>query len=218
MNASLQFRMIMAGLMVCLGILILIPITEAAVTSSDSVTITGYILPHTAPDANFTATPVSGTAPLTVQFTDLSTGSPTGWQWDFEYDGIIDSTEQSPPHIYTVAGTYSVSLTVTNLQGSDTLVRTGYITVAPQDPLTRIRTLEAYANGLSILEWSKWLLTSPLTNAEKQLEKGNERPAINQMRSFIDNVRLLRWFGFISQGQADYMIAEANAIVTLIEA
>ncbi|HOI13823.1 MAG TPA: PKD domain-containing protein, partial [Methanoculleus sp.] len=82
-----------------------------------------------APAADFTAAPTSGDAPLAVNFTDLSTGSPTAWAWDFENDGVVDSTEQSPSHTYTTAGTYSVNLTVANEAGSNTTVKTDCITV-----------------------------------------------------------------------------------------
>ena len=190
----------------------------AAVTSSDSVTITGYILPQTAPVADFTATLTTGTAPLTVQFTDLSTNSPTGWQWDFDNNGIIDSTVKNPSYIYMNPGTYAVSLQATNAIGSDTEIKTGYIMVTSPNPSQRIASLKVYVNGLSSPKWSKWLLTTPLTNAEKQLQKGNENPAVNQMRLFINNVRMVRWLRLISQGEANYMIAEANAIIALIQA
>jgi hypothetical protein len=43
-----------------------------------------------APTASFSASPTSGTAPLTVQFTDTSTGGPTSWEWDFQNDGTVD--------------------------------------------------------------------------------------------------------------------------------
>ncbi|MFA7198515.1 MAG: PKD domain-containing protein, partial [Methanoculleus sp.] len=82
------------------------------------------------PAADFTANVTAGDAPLAVQFTDASSGSPTSWAWDFENDGIVDSTEQSPSHTYTTAGTYTVNLTVTNAAGSDTATRADYITVA----------------------------------------------------------------------------------------
>jgi len=80
-----------------------------------------------APVANFVGTPTSGTAPLTVTFTDTSTGSPTSWSWDFG-DGTY-GTEKNPSHIYLVNGTYTVSLRATNAAGSDTKTITDYITV-----------------------------------------------------------------------------------------
>jgi subtilisin family serine protease len=52
--------------------------------------------------ANFSASPLSGPAPLTVQFTDLSTGTITAWQWDFG-DGAA-SGEQFPEHVYAAEG------------------------------------------------------------------------------------------------------------------
>src|SRR5207247_1391427 len=44
-----------------------------------------------APTADFSGTPTSGTAPLTVNFSDLSSGSPTSWAWDFDNNGVVDS-------------------------------------------------------------------------------------------------------------------------------
>ena len=82
----------------------------------------------TAPVANFTANVTSGTAPLTVQFTDQSTGSPTSWLWDFG-DGTT-ATGQNSSHTYSTAGTYNVNLTVTGPGGSDSEVKTGYIVVS----------------------------------------------------------------------------------------
>ncbi len=80
------------------------------------------------PRADFTATPVTGTAPLSVRFTDTSTGSPTSWAWSFG-DGQA-STQRSPEHTYAAPGTYTVSLRVGNAAGqSGTETRTGMITV-----------------------------------------------------------------------------------------
>ncbi len=62
--------------------------------------------------ANFEANPTSGTAPLTVQFTDLSVGT-NYWEWDFDNDGIIDSYEQNPEYTYQDTGYYSVELSLT---------------------------------------------------------------------------------------------------------
>jgi PKD repeat protein len=85
-----------------------------------------------APVASFSTDAAGGQAPLAVRFTDASTGSPTAWAWDFESDGSIDSTEQSPVHTYSAAGTYTASLTVTNSAGSSSAART--ITVLPPVP------------------------------------------------------------------------------------
>lgn len=87
------------------------------------------------PVAEFSADTSSGNAPLTVNFTDLSTNSPISWAWDFENDGIIDSTEQNATHTYTIPATYTVNLTVTNAGGPNSSVKTGYITVSAITPI-----------------------------------------------------------------------------------
>ena len=75
--------------------------------------------------AAFSASSTSGEIPLTVQFSDSSTGSPDSWDWDFG-DGET-STEQNPQHVYDEVGTYTVSLAVSGPAGSDTLVKNDYI-------------------------------------------------------------------------------------------
>ena len=84
--------------------------------------------PAPAPTAAFTSDVQSGTAPLTVHFTDQSTNSPTSWAWDFSNDGTVDSTVQNPSYIYA-AGNYTVKLTATNGSGSGDVVKTDYIIV-----------------------------------------------------------------------------------------
>jgi PKD repeat protein len=80
------------------------------------------------PVADFSGSPVSGAAPLTVNFTDLSTNSPTSWAWDFGDGGT--STEQNPAYTYSADGSYTVSLTASNQYGSNTATKTNYITVS----------------------------------------------------------------------------------------
>ena len=81
--------------------------------------------------ANFTGTPTSGAVPLTVTFTDQSIGA-TSWSWNFGDTGT--STDKNPVHTYNTVGTYTVSLTVYNVSGSDSIVKTNYITVTPPQP------------------------------------------------------------------------------------
>lgn len=63
--------------------------------------------------ANFTASPSSGVAPITVQFIDKSDGDPVSWAWDFNNDGTVDSTEADPVHTYDTPAIYTASLKVT---------------------------------------------------------------------------------------------------------
>ena len=79
-----------------------------------------------APVASFTGSPVSGTAPLTISFTDTSTNAPTSWNWSFG-DGNF-SEEQNPVHEYAFSGQFDVTLNVTGETGNDTITRAGYIT------------------------------------------------------------------------------------------
>jgi PKD repeat protein len=88
--------------------------------------------PPEPPVANFTGSPTNGMTPLTVNFADNSSGSPTSWAWTFGDGG--SSAAQNPSHIYTVAGTYSVTLQATNALGSNTLTKANYITVTPPPP------------------------------------------------------------------------------------
>jgi len=82
--------------------------------------------------AYFTANTTNGELPLNVKFTDLSTGTVTSWAWDFDGDGITDSTEQNPTHTYVYSGIYTVKLTVSNPGGmSNSKTITDYITVKP---------------------------------------------------------------------------------------
>jgi len=94
-------------------------------TKSNYITVTGT---SQAPTADFWGWPLSGKAPLKVTFTETSKGSPTSWKWDFG-DGKY-STEKSPTHTYSAAGTYTVKLTATNEAGSSTKLKWKYIKVA----------------------------------------------------------------------------------------
>ncbi|WP_298670042.1 PKD domain-containing protein, partial [uncultured Methanofollis sp.] len=106
-------------------------LTVMAGTSANSTLKSGLInvVPQGPPAANFSASPLSGPAPLTVNFTDTSGGFPTSWSWDFG-DGNL-STDPDPQHVYAVPGTYAVNLTVTNPHGNDTLHRPDLVTVGP---------------------------------------------------------------------------------------
>jgi PKD repeat protein len=100
-------------------------ITVTAANEVSSVTGTYPITIYVQAWADFTASPASGVAPLTVTFTNHSTGDYDAVLWRFG-DGLT-STVDSPSHIYAAAGVYTVSLVVSSPGGSDALTRTHYI-------------------------------------------------------------------------------------------
>jgi surface protein len=127
-----------------------VKLTASNAYGSDSKTRTNYIQVNIpAPVTDFIGSPTSGTRPLTVNFTDQSTNSPTSWAWDFTNDGTTDSTAQNPSYTYQNAGTYSVKLTATNSTGSDTKTRTSYISVAAA-PLTMVYDIPSPSAGIVV--------------------------------------------------------------------
>lgn len=146
----------------------------------------------TAPTAAFSASPTSGTAPLSVQFTDTSSGGPTSWEWDFQNDGTTDSTQQNPSFVYTSPGAYSVKLTVSNTSGSSSMTKTDYITVSTGGPtltftpsddafvrsnrpdevngaLTDLRSWKGTGQTNSFLKFTVSGITSTITSAKLRL-------------------------------------------------
>lgn len=114
-----------------------VTLTATNAGGSNTVSKTGHIVVSTVattPVAAFLSTVESGTAPLTVQFVDSSVNTPTSWVWSFG-DGNT-STLQNPSHTYMTEGTYTVTLTVTNAGGSDTMTKARYISVTYAEPLT----------------------------------------------------------------------------------
>ena len=83
--------------------------------------------PITPPVPDFTSNTTMGAMPLTVRFTDTSSGSPTSWHWDFG-DGSV-SGEKNPVHTFTIPGMFTVSLTAGNPAGSATVTKPDYIRV-----------------------------------------------------------------------------------------
>jgi PKD repeat protein len=99
------------------------------------------------PVASFSASATTGVAPMAVNFTNASTGSITGYAWNFG-DGT-SSTSQNPAKVYSSPGVYTVSLQVTGPGGTNTQTRTNYITatstpavdtIAPSMPSSLVAT------------------------------------------------------------------------------
>jgi uncharacterized repeat protein (TIGR01451 family) len=98
-------------------------------TTPNGTAIFGYETIPSPPTADFTASLLSGTAPLTVTFTDRSEGIINAWLWDFG-DGFTSGI-QHPTHTYAICGVYTITLTVTRTEpiGNDTVVKPDYIAV-----------------------------------------------------------------------------------------
>lgn len=114
------------GVVLCL----LIIGANAVIKNVDTSTVSEHPTP-TPPVANFSADTKLGNAPLTVEFTDMSTNA-TEWSWNLG-DGFVTKA-QNPEHIYTKAGTYTVELTASNEKYKNTMRKTNYITVEPPSP------------------------------------------------------------------------------------
>ena len=140
------------------------------------------------PIASFTATPTEGAAPLFVQFTDTSSNLPTSWAWDFDDDGVVDSTQQSPAHVYTTPGIYTVRLTVTSQWGSTDLLMTIFASV-PNPTLDMVRidpgTFMMGSTASGVLErpvhqvtitWPFWMARHEVTQAQ-YLERTGVNPS-----------------------------------------
>lgn len=106
-----------------------VTLTTTNALGADSTARAAYILVDIIPPvAAFSASTSGGVSPLSVTFTDASSGGlPTAWAWSFG-DGAT-STQRNPTHVYTASGYYTVSLQVSNAYGSDTLTQSNLITV-----------------------------------------------------------------------------------------
>ena len=90
----------------------------------------------TGPSADFSADPVTGSAPLEVHFTDDSSGGLyeiTEWSWTF--GDTATSTEQNPVHTYQTPGVYSVTLTISASGNTFSTTKTDFITVSQAVPV-----------------------------------------------------------------------------------
>ena len=85
------------------------------------------------PTADFSASSTNVVEGNSINFTDLSTGA-TSWSWSFPGGTPNTSSGQNPSITYNTPGTYNVTLTATNSDGSDTETKTGYITVTNSTP------------------------------------------------------------------------------------
>jgi len=115
---------------------------------SHNVTTAGPVLSFTTrndpPVASFTNSAQAGPVPWSVSFYDTSKSvddydAVVAWAWDFNNDGVTDSSVKNPTYTYSTTGTYSVSLAVTDARGLvGTVTKIGLVTVLPDSDLDRV--------------------------------------------------------------------------------
>jgi len=137
--------------------------------------------PVSAPVANFLASSTLGIAPLTVTFTDQSSGSPVAWTWTFG-DGT-SSTTKNPSHLYSSPGSYTVTLLVRNSAG-ETSTKTAAIVVTPQ-PTGDLPS--------DVLNLTNWKLTLPVNTSHAGAPDEYLQPELNGYQNsdyfFVNNTR-----------------------------
>ncbi len=156
-------------------------------SGTNSVTKTTYISvlennSNAAPIANFNSNTTSGEAPLNVLFYDLSSNNPTAWNWTFEGGNPATSTIQNPSVNYTTPGTYTVSLTATNSNGSNVITKAAYITVVQttgQLPQAQFSANSVTGNAPLSVQFSDLSTNNP-TSWEWQFLGGNPESATEQ--------------------------------------
>lgn len=107
--------------------------------------------------ASFTGNVLAGTF---VQFTDTSVGNPTSWAWDFNADGVIDSTAQNPIYQFPAQGAYSVSLTATNAFSTDTAVVSIGVGILAMPPFGSTYTATTATRGVWFQAPTRFSITS----------------------------------------------------------
>lgn len=102
----------------------------------------------TPPTASFSGSPTAGFAPLSVVFTNNSTGSITNWVWSFgNGTSVTNTTGSNVTNTYAASGTYTVTLTVIGAGGTNASTMTGYIAVSSVPRITSTQL----SGGLLIL-------------------------------------------------------------------
>jgi PKD repeat protein len=107
---------------------------KLSISNPDGTNTTEYpdfisVLPIILPEARFSADIISGNEPLKVTFRDESAGNPTKFLWEFG-DGST-SSDKNPVHLYKEPGTYSVRLSASNMDGTNTTEHLDFISVLP---------------------------------------------------------------------------------------
>lgn len=135
--------------------------TSQNTTKSNAVAVTVEAEP-VEPTANFSFTPLTGGAPLTVTFINNSVNA-SSYLWNFG-DGSAASTAIAPNHIYQTSGNYTISLTATNQYGTNQITKVITVTVATNQPPTI--SITNPANNSSVVVGQQIALTATASDVD----------------------------------------------------
>ena len=104
-----------------------------------------------------------------VHFMDMSTGNPTTWSWTFEGGTPATSNEQNPVVTYDKAGSYAVTLTVSNGSTTATTTREAYVNVSGEAPVANI----GLPDGAYLSPWVMMFVPTNVPLTFKDASTGN---------------------------------------------
>ncbi|MCL2065813.1 MAG: PKD domain-containing protein, partial [Candidatus Cloacimonetes bacterium] len=168
--------------------------------------------------ADFTAEPLAGHAPLTVQFTDLSTGAAYAWEWEFVKNGKWSmENERNPLIVFDEEGVYTVTLTIND--GADSITKEDFITVFPREinvdfmaePREGYAPLEVQFTCLSevVMENGGWRME----NGEWKMENGEWKMEVAE----IDDIRIIHTWEWDFDGDGIIDSTEQNPVFVYTE-
>ena len=152
----------------------------------DSIIKSAFIKVYASPQVKFIGTPLSGCLPLNTIFADESSpgnGTSAIWEWDFG-DGQLSNTT-NPQHTYTAAGSYNISLRVTNSFGCvSSVTKTQYIKVNPGVKASFTNTLPVKCNQPAIVNFTNTSADSGIVSYQWQFGDGSTSTIENPSHTY----------------------------------
>lgn len=124
---------------------------DGSASSFDSIMKQDYIVAVPAISAFFSVEKTRATIGEAISFSDLSINGPAYWKWDFNSDGIVDSTNRNPTHAYSSSGYKTVTLICGNEFSTATNIQYNLITIT-----TTNHSLYIYENGSNAPPFDSW--------------------------------------------------------------
>jgi PKD repeat protein len=194
----------------------IVSLTAVGPAGTNSLVQTNYVIvtnpPPPAVIANFSGSPTSGVAPLSVAFTNLSSGA-TNYSWNFGNGN--SSTAANPSNTYSNAGTYIVSLTAAGPGGTNSLVQTNYVIVTnPPPPAVIANFSGSPTSGVAPLSIAFTNLSNGATNYSWDFGDGNSSAAANPINTYSNAGTYIVSLIAVGPGGTNSLVQTNYVIVT----